>query len=86
MAFDGGSWVTAALLLPVPDPMGRAEFGGDEDELEAIYAYRKALTALRKQKEGAEGLDDEGEDEVPEATKKNWKKTGWWQKKKDEEK
>ena len=59
VAFDGGTWATACLLLPIPDPMGKSEFGGDEEELEAIYDQRKALTALKKQAKDAVGSEDE---------------------------
>ena len=79
VALDRGSWLTASLLLSVPEPMGRTEFGGDEDELEWIYDYRKALTAMRKA--GAEAVAVESENEEAEEDNKK-KGSKWWEDKK----
>ena len=77
VAYDKAAWTTAALLLPVPDPMGRSEFGGDESELEAIYDYRKAVTSLKKQREGTEQAEEgESPKEGSEADGQKKKKGG----------
>eukprot|EP00973_Karenia_brevis_P035831 4945493-Karenia_brevis.AAC.1 len=47
VALDKGDWATAQLLLPWQDPTARAEWGGDEKELEEIYKYRRAIKELR---------------------------------------
>ena len=36
-------WWTAILMVPVPDPLSRRPFGGDEQEVEVIAGCRKAL-------------------------------------------
>ena len=46
-AIDNGSWENAALLIPTGDPLEKMEVGGDEDELEAIYSYRKSVKELK---------------------------------------
>ena len=44
---NGSFAATAAqLLLLEPDPSGRAEFGGEERELQQIHNYQKALKSL----------------------------------------
>ena len=48
VAVDDGEWKTACLLLPTPDPLQTVEFGGDEWELDRIYAYQKSLRELRR--------------------------------------
>ena len=35
-------------MIPSPDPLARAAFGGTERELENVHAYRKALRDLRQ--------------------------------------
>ena len=47
VALDHGDWSTGQWLLPIPDPSGRSEFGGDEDELKWIHNYKKSLKDLR---------------------------------------
>jgi len=51
VALDGGTWENAAHLIPTPDPMSRAAFGGDEAELEKIHQYRKSPRELRQKHE-----------------------------------
>jgi hypothetical protein len=46
-SLDDGKWDTAAFLWPFPDPLGGPEFGGQENEMQAVYAYRKALAELK---------------------------------------
>ena len=63
MSLDGGSWDTASLLLPRPDPVHRELFGGTEKELEAAVAYQEALRKLRRRAPGdpqAEQQDPKG--------------------------
>ena len=57
-ALDGGSWATAAHLMPTPDPLERSEFGGDEFELQAIHLHRKALQELRQKQGGKKDTED----------------------------
>ena len=63
-SLDGGSWESASLLWPFPDPLGGPEFGGQESEMQAVLAYRRALTELRsKSKVGNEGTQPQGDSE-----------------------
>ena len=47
VAIDGGNWTNAIWLLPFEDPLGQEEFGGEEEELAEIHAYRKATSELK---------------------------------------
>ena len=47
VAIDHGSWNTATALLPIADPLSRAEFGGTRKDLAAVYAYQESLAKLR---------------------------------------
>eukprot|EP00973_Karenia_brevis_P044328 6140374-Karenia_brevis.AAC.1 len=42
VALEQGDWANGQLLLPWDDPTGRPEWGGEEEELEHIFKYRKA--------------------------------------------
>ena len=53
VATDGGSWQNAMWLVPLEDPIGTEDFGGDEAEIEEIYAYKKALLELKVQGSGS---------------------------------
>ena len=46
-ALDQGSWDASALIWPMPDPIGAVEFAASESEMQAVYAYKKALGELR---------------------------------------
>ena len=46
-SLDNGTWETGCLLWPFPDPLGGPEFGGQENEMQAVYAYKKALAELK---------------------------------------
>ena len=62
---DGGDWRTAALLVPLPDPCGRAEYGASMEELELVAAYRKSIYELGKAQKFGDGQrreDAEGEE------------------------
>ena len=60
---DGGSWETADLMIPISDTLDLANFGGTEQELHDIHAYRKSLKELtqahQKVKEGVTGSGDD---------------------------
>lgn len=47
-SLDQGDWRTAWLLTHLPDPMLRPRFGGEEQSLEVIGAYVKAMHDLEK--------------------------------------
>ena len=47
VALDGGDWGSGALLLPSEDPLSRTPFGGDEQALQEVYTYRKAMRDLK---------------------------------------
>jgi hypothetical protein len=44
---DGGQWHTAALLLPITDPIAKIEFGGTFAELQGAASYRKAMAEMK---------------------------------------
>ena len=44
----GGGWEDASQLLPVEDPLFKAEFAAEESELEVIASRREALAQLKK--------------------------------------
>ena len=46
-ALDNGSWNQSHLLLPWDDPILAHQFGGDEEELEAVHNYSRAMQDLR---------------------------------------
>ena len=52
-------------MLPVPDPLQKEAFGGEEVELKAVHLYRKALSDLKgkslRKDEEPDGSDDGGE-------------------------
>ena len=60
-SLDQGDWRTAWLLTHLPDPMLRPRFGGEEQSLEVIGAYVKAMNDLEK-KGRALTTDQDGED------------------------
>ena len=62
VALDHGDWSTAQWLLPTPDPSGRSDFGGDEQELRWIHAYKKSMKDLKAKVAKAEEEEDKGED------------------------
>ena len=66
VGIDHGDWSTAQWLLPIPDPSGRSEFGGDEDELTWIHAYKKSIKELRSKM----AWQDEGDDSKADADAK----------------
>ena len=47
VAIDGENWDSALHMLPYQDPLASDEFGGEEEELETIAAYRKAVKELK---------------------------------------
>lgn len=55
VSLDNGSWMDASLLLPVPDPIFKVEFGAEEEELEGIAAHREALAKLKKARAAVSG-------------------------------
>jgi hypothetical protein len=59
LAVDGGSWDTAMMLWPAPDPLASDEFGGSELEMRRIHAYRKAVSELRKKVQSTEQEESE---------------------------
>lgn len=48
MNLDNGSWEDAAAYMPGGDPLEKAEFAGDESEVEIIAARREAMSKLCK--------------------------------------
>ena len=60
VALDGGDWTVAVHLLPIQNPLERAEFGGDEDELQCVHSYQKALKELRSKMHLAQHHAEEG--------------------------
>ena len=46
-ALDGGNWRIAWELALLPDPFGGAAFGGSEEELTIIAAYKKSHADLQ---------------------------------------
>ena len=46
-AADFGSWENASLIIPTEDPLDQDPFGGDYNDLEAVFSYRKALRELQ---------------------------------------
>ena len=48
VVLDDGGWQVAMMLIPVPDPIYRKDFGGMEDEVQIISAHQKAVSDLKK--------------------------------------
>ena len=46
-AIDEGNWSTTHMMLPVRDPFFKEEFGGTQQQLEAIHASKDAVSKLR---------------------------------------
>ena len=63
VALDGGSWDSAALMIPLPDALQEPVFGGSERELAAVHSYRKAMKDLRAKHTRTEETSD-SEDET----------------------
>lgn len=63
-SLDQGDWRTAWLLTHLPDPLLRPRFGGEEQSLEVIGAYIKAMHDLEK-KGRAATTDHDVEDPAP---------------------
>ena len=74
VALDRGSWNSAHLLLPEPDPLSPEEFGGDVHELLAAHAFTSVVSDLEKSRGGAgqqaREEDEENEEEKGPITKK----------------
>jgi hypothetical protein len=68
VALDKGDWSNALLMIPLSDPIGRADFGGEEEELVHVHGYRKALSDL-KSKVKAE-IEEETEEKPPKGGRK----------------
>ena len=49
------------LLLPFADPLGYAEFGGQEIEMDAVHKYRRATDDLKAKGKSRRTVDDEDE-------------------------
>ena len=47
LAIDNGDWCIASKLLAHRDPLEKREFGGSEQQLQAIHAYERALAELK---------------------------------------
>ena len=84
VALDQGSWANAQLLIPTPDPLGRAQFGGEETELAAVQRHRKSLRELnQKHNQTNAGNTDEqgdGSGKDPETQKNTKKNSNNWAK------
>ena len=66
VAVDKGDWDTAQLLIPLPDALTEAPFGGDEEELELVHSYKKSLRELKsKVSNRVEEGGDEGAGDAP---------------------
>ena len=86
-ALDRGQWHYAVHLLPTTDPLLRQQFGGTEKELEAIHAYEKNLSDLKKGHVADPSREEEGEEGGGEQKEywKGWNKSGKNKKKKKED-
>ena len=80
MALDGGSWRTAAALMPVEDPMAEEEFGGEEWELQQVFKHQKTMANLKLMQEGRQVKPPDNP-----AAKADSKKAGKKKKKKEGE-
>ncbi len=65
VGMDNGGWDVAALLWPMPDPLGSEEWAGDLEEMQAAYRWRKAMTELLGMSKArlVEVVSGEGEDD-----------------------
>ena len=74
VALDRGSWKTAQMLLLHPDPTTIGDFGGDEEELELVHGFSKAMRELKlqhsKAQTGQADVSDEDHFEVGEEDEK----------------
>ena len=71
VAIDKGSWENAIHLLPLDDPLGADDFGGDEVELSDTHAYRKATEELKTKASASDLLV---------TTQDRCKNEWWWDK------
>ena len=46
------------MMIPIPDLLGSTPFGGDEDELQDIFTYKKSLKELKIRQNASLGADD----------------------------
>jgi hypothetical protein len=75
MALDGGLWDNGRLLWPEPDPFEQVEFGGLEEEMSRVHAYRKAINDLKSRGKGmGQSPDDEDSEGASAATAGHKKK------------
>jgi len=71
-AIDNGSWDNAWLLTTLPDPLRRERFGGEEEELEIIAQYQRAVKDLEDRvRKGGGGADHEEDAPAPKGKGKN---------------
>ena len=61
VVIDNGTWEDGVEFLPLADPLGKAEFAGDESEIEAVASRREALATLRKSRKGLEKDKKDGD-------------------------
>ena len=47
VGLDKGSWENAVFIIPTSDPLSRPVFGADEQTLQEVHRYRRALKELR---------------------------------------
>ncbi len=73
-------------MLPEEDPLGQAEFGAEEEDVETLASYHQARSQLKKQRQQAGWNDTSDGDSYG-----GWKLKGrsdWkgkkWEKKEDE--
>ncbi len=64
LAIDGGTWGTAYMLWPPPDPLQGETFGGTEEEMHLIHRYRKAVHDLQTKHATAPGAAEDAEGEA----------------------
>jgi hypothetical protein len=75
VALDGGNWQSGQMLLLHPAPLAPIDFGGEPEEMEAVYVHHKALAELKKAHrrvtgKGAEKPDSDSDEETAAAKKK----------------
>ena len=73
-AIDNGSWDNAWLLTTLPDPLRRERFGGEEEELEIVGQYQKALKEVEDRARHGGGPHDGADDEEPKGKGKDGKR------------
>ena len=71
---DNGEWSSASLLWPEPDALSSEAFGGSEQEMRRIHAYKKAVSELRSKNRGDH--DNEDQHQTPAGTGQDKKKGG----------